>query len=57
MTKAVPLKNINLNNVLDIMFEPDKNKYSILEYSGSRKIISKKDFYSALTIYENNRRK
>jgi len=51
--KKVDIFKINLNNILDVMYEPNKNKYSILEYNGSRKEITKEDFYLALGIWEN----
>jgi len=35
-------------NILDIMYEPNKNKYSILEENGHRKEITKKEFYEIL---------
>ena len=40
------------NNILDIMYEPEKNRYSILRENGHRKNITKKEFYEILKSKE-----
>ena len=46
--KKTTLDKININNTLDIMYEPEKQRYSVLEYDGSRKEIEKKTFTELL---------
>lgn len=41
-----------MNKILDIMYELEKNKYSLLEENGHRKEISKQDFYKILKANE-----
>lgn len=43
MRKTI-LDKINVKNILDIMFEPDKNRYSVIEFDGTRKEITRKEF-------------
>jgi hypothetical protein len=50
MKKANMFKNINLNNILDIMYEPNKDRYSVIEYNGSRKEITEKDYNLIMEI-------
>jgi len=38
--------------IIDIMYEPEKNKYSLLEENSKRKEISKKEFYDILHFKE-----
>jgi hypothetical protein len=42
--KKVTLEQINIKNVLDIGYEPDKDRYSVIEYNSSRREISKHTF-------------
>lgn len=42
--KKIPLTKINVENILDLMYEPDKGRYSVLEYHGVRKQITKQEF-------------
>ena len=51
MKNVDSLKNINLDNILDIMFEPNKNRYSVIQYNGSRKEITKSDFHFLLSFF------
>ena len=41
-----------MNKILDIMYEPSKNKYTVLEENGHRKEISKEEFYKILKANE-----
>ena len=49
--KKIALYKIDLKNVLDIMYNPDKNRYSILEYNGHRREITREEFLSVLKIF------
>lgn len=49
--KKTELYKINIENILDIMYEPDKNIYSILEYNSTRKEITREEFLSVLKIF------
>lgn len=44
--KITTIDKINKNNILDLMYEPDKNRYSVIEYNGTRKQITRKEFFS-----------
>ncbi len=44
--KKTIINNVNFSNVLDIMYEPKKKRYSVLEYSGTRKQITRREFFS-----------
>lgn len=53
--KKVGLNRIDVKNIYDIMYEPDKDRYSILEYNSSRKETVRADFLSL--IYDFGRKK
>ena len=44
--KQTTIDKINLDRVLDIMYEPSKNRYSMMEAFGTRKQITRKEFFS-----------
>jgi hypothetical protein len=44
--KQISTDKITINNVLDIMYEPDKQRYSVLKYNGTRKQITRREFFS-----------
>ena len=48
--KKIKLKQININNIRDIQYEPVKNRYSVIEYNSTRKEISKENFYVLLKL-------
>lgn len=37
-------KKIDLKNILDIMYEPKKDKFSLMEFNGHRKEITKSEY-------------
>lgn len=44
------LNKINKENIIDIMFEQSKNRYSIIEINGTRKEITRKEFIYLLNF-------
>lgn len=42
--RKTTLDKINRQNILDIMYEPNKNRYSVIEFNGTRKEITRKEF-------------
>jgi len=44
--KKITIDKINKKNILEITYEPDKNRYSVLEYNGTAKQITRKEFFS-----------
>jgi len=46
--KKTTLKKINLKNIRDIYYEPDKDRYSVIEYNSSSKKIDKTTFMALL---------
>lgn len=42
--RKITLDKINKKNILDIMYEPDKNRYSVIEFDSTRKEITRKEF-------------
>ena len=46
--KKITIDKINKKNILDLMFEPNKNRYSVLRYNGTRKQITRKEFFSLM---------
>lgn len=54
--KKTQLYKINIDNILDIMYEPSKNRYSIIEYNSKRKKITREEFlfYLKYFVGDNN---
>lgn len=48
MSKKVEFKNFDVKNILDIMYDPRKDKFSFLEINGRRKEMTKTDFLNVL---------
>ena len=46
--KKVTLKQINLKNIRDISYDPDKDRYSVIEYNSSSKEVDKTTFMALL---------
>lgn len=44
--KMTIIDKINKKNIIDLMYEPDKNRYSVLEKNSTRKQITRKEFFS-----------
>jgi len=49
--KKIQLYKVNINNIRDIDYDPDKNRYSIIEYNSTRKEITREEFLSLLKIF------
>ena len=53
--KKTIIGKINKTNIRDMMYEPDKNRYSVLEKNSTRKQITRKEFFSlAKQLRSNN---
>jgi len=46
------VKNVKLKDIVDVMYEPDKNKYSVLIKNSRRVEISKGNFYDLINESE-----
>ena len=51
--KRTNIDKINKKEILDIMYEPYKNTYSILEKNSTRKQITRKEFFSLVKQLRN----
>jgi len=51
MPKKFKFKNFEVNKLLDIMYDPCKDKYSYLEINGRRKEMTKTEFLNVLQYY------
>jgi len=51
MSKKVKFENFEVENLLDIMYEPSKDKYSYLEINGHRKEMTKAEFLNVLQYF------
>jgi len=49
--RKTSLDKINKDNILDIMFEPNKNIYSVIEFNGTRKEITRTEFLILFKYY------
>ena len=44
-------KKVDLKNILDVMYEPKKDRFSYLEINGRRKEMTKIEFLNVLQYY------
>ena len=44
--KQTTIDKITVDRVLDIMYEPSKNRYSVMEVNSTRKQITRREFFS-----------
>jgi len=48
--RKINSQQINFKNICDVMYEPDKDRYSILEYNGTRREIDKMTFCKIINV-------
>lgn len=49
--KKTSSDKLNLDNVLDISYEPKKDRYTVLSKNGSRQELAEHDFLYILGVY------